>query len=195
MSFFPAGFDPRGAAVWALSLVALDTPDGVARFMIGTDGIFTDSLGRPWYGSQMLALSGMESAINGVAPAGKVGMAFLQDPGAPSVVESLREYGAAYLDGRLIDFFLQPLAGPHEVSAPALPPLQWARRRMRTMGKMIDGPLHREIWVGFEAYSEQRRTARRIAMNTEGHAALIGESNPSLEFLPTSEFRGTVWND
>lgn len=195
MNFFPESFNPRDPVVWGLDLVALDTPDGIARFMIGTDGIFTDSLGRPWYGSQLLTLSGMESTINGVAPAGKVGMAFLQDPDGPNVIESLKEYGAAYLDGRPIDFFVQPLAGPHEFSAPTVAPRQWARRIMRTMGKTLTGPLQREIWVGFEAYSEKRRTARRIAMNTEGHAELIGESNPSLEFLPTSEFKGTVWND
>lgn len=189
MSFFPEGFDPRADVTRVLDLVALDTPDGIVRFLLGTDGIFTDSLGRAWYGSQLLSLSGMESAINGVAPAGQVGMSFFQDPASPSsVLAQLREYGADYLDGRTIDFFIQPLAGAAENYAPKVPPVQWARRVMRQIGFKLNGPQEREAWVGFEAWSEGRRTARRLAMNTEGHAALIGEANPSLEFIPTSDF-------
>ena len=188
MSFFPAEFDPRGAVVWVLDMAAIDTPDGVVRCMIGTDGVFTDTTGARWDGSQLISLSGFESAINGVAPAGQIGLSFYQDPAAPSLIESVRAYGADYLDGRPIDFYLQPLRSAAEFSAPTLPPLQWARRTMRTITISKQGPLQREISVGFEAWSEGRRTARRIALNTEGHAALIGEANPSLEYIPTTDF-------
>ncbi len=40
----------------------------------------------------------------------------------------------------------------------------------------------------FEAWTENRRAARRIILNTEGHANLIGEANPSLEMIPTVDF-------
>ena len=174
MSFFPAGFDPRSPVVRMLHLCAMDTPDGIQRFMIGTDGRFTDITGAPWHGSQLLTVSGFQSAINGIAPAGQIGMAFYEDPGQPSILDTLRSYGADYLDGRPIDFYVQPLRAAAEFYAPVLPPIQYGRRTMRTLTISLTGPLQREISVGFEAWSEGRRTARRIALNTAGHAALIG---------------------
>lgn len=195
MSFFPAGFDPRASVVRMLHLCALDTPDGVQRFMIGTDGRFTDVTDAHWYGSQLLTMSGFQSAINGIAPAGRIGMAFYQDAGGPSVIDAIREYGADYLDGRPIDFYVQPLRSGAEFYAPTLEPVQYGRRTMRTVTISLTGPLQREISLGFEAWSEGRRTARRIALNTAGHAALIGEANVSLECMPTTDFtEEKLWN-
>ena len=195
MTFFPEGFDPRGAVVRMMHLCALDTPDGIQRFMLGADGKFTDVTGAHWYGSQLLTMSGFQSAINGIAPAGRIGMAFYEDPGGPSVIDSIRQYGADYLDGRPIDFYVQPLRSAAEFYAPTLAPVQYGRRPMRTITISLTGPLQREIAVGFEAWSEGRRTARRIALNTAGHAALIGEANVSLEFMPTTDFtEEKLWN-
>ena len=42
MSFFPEGFDPGGTLKGGLDLCAIETPDGPARFIIGTDGVFVD---------------------------------------------------------------------------------------------------------------------------------------------------------
>ncbi|OWU77597.1 hypothetical protein [Marinibacterium profundimaris] len=188
MSFFPEGFDPRGDAIGLIDLVELDTPDGVMRFMLGADGRFTDVNGNTWYGSQLLSASGLESAIDGVAPAGTLSAAFIQDPDAPSVVSELRALGPEYLAGRAARFYVQPLARIEEIYAPVHPPQLWLTRTMRTLTLAAQGPVSREVSIGLEAWSEGRRTAARIALNTAGHAALIGEENPSLEWIPTTDF-------
>ncbi|WP_417723951.1 hypothetical protein [Salipiger sp.] len=190
MSFFGDAFDPRADALGLLDLVQLDTPDGAARFMLGVEGRFTDLNGNVWFGSQLLAVSGLESAINGVAPAGQATFSFIQDPAAPAVIEEILALGPDYLSGRAITFLVQPIASHRDFYAPSVAPRQWLRRKMRTLSIKADGPLTREISVGFEAWTEGRRTASRIALNTEGHAALLGGvANPSLEFIPTSDFQ------
>ncbi|MBR9840205.1 MAG: hypothetical protein GYB50_20280 [Rhodobacteraceae bacterium] len=189
MTFFPAGFDPRAAVVRLFDLVELDTPDGVVRFWIGGEGTFTDVNGAAWYGSQILEVSALESALNGVAPAGSISVSYFQDPDAPSVVSELREHGIDYLVGREIRFFVQPFATLEQIYAPVFPPVRVCTRVMRSLTLAANGPLERSISIGFEAWSEHRRNARRIVLNTGGHAELIGEANPSLEFIPTTDFQ------
>ncbi|MDO6587697.1 hypothetical protein Q4543_19480 [Salipiger sp. 1_MG-2023] len=190
MSFFPSTFDPRDDRIGILDLMSIDTADGVVRLIIGTDAVFTDTLGRKWYGSQMFSVESMESAINGVAPAGTATLAYFQDPAAGSLITSLREQGADYIDGENVDFFVQPLCHMGEFYRPSIAPLQWCRRTARTLTFSLSGAVERSISMGFEAWSEGRRTARRIAINTEGHATLLGGvANPSLEFKPSTDFQ------
>jgi hypothetical protein len=73
--------------------------------------------------------------------------------------------------------------------APAVPPIQWMRRTMRTLKFQAEGAQGRSITVTFEAWTEQRRGARRIVLNTQGHAQLIGSKNPSFQFMPTTNFQ------
>ena len=189
MSFFPEGFDPRADVVRLFDLVELDTPGGVVRFWIGGEGTFRDVTGAEWYGSQILEVSALESAINGIAPAGSISVAFYQDPDAPEVIAELQDLGLDYLAGREIRFFVQAFATLAEIYAPKSTPRRVATRIMRTMTIAAKGPLEREISIGFEAWSESRRNARRVVLNTGGHAELIGEANPSLEFIPTTDFQ------
>jgi len=187
MTFWPADFNPRDDVVANLDLAEMDTPDGAVRFIIGTDGVFADSNGDEWIGSSLIGASGLKSAINGIAPAGSVSLSFFQDPNAPDLVEQIRDLGLDYIKGRAIRFYTQPIRSQSEYQAPATPPILWLTRIMRTLSVKASGAQDRVITVGFESWAEHRRSARRIMLNTEGHAILTGSANPSLEFMPTTD--------
>ncbi|KAB2539654.1 hypothetical protein AL035_17745 [Salipiger aestuarii] len=190
MTFFPGNFDPRDDRIGLLDLMAIDTPDGTVRLIIGTDAVFRDTQGRTWYGSQLFSVESMESAINGVAPAGTATLAYFQDPAAGNLITMLKDKGAEYIDGENVDFFVQPMQHMGEFYRPSIAPLQWCRRTARTLTFSLSGAVERRISMGFEAWTEGRRTARRIAYNTEGHAALLGGvANPSLQYKPNTDFQ------
>ena len=189
MAFFPETFNPRDPVIAGLDLCALDTPDGTIRLMIGQDGQFTDLDGNVWTGSQLVGLSSLQSAIDGIAPAGSLTLSFFQDPDAPALISQIRELGADYVNGYAIRFYVQPLNSFADFYAPTIAPLMHTTRVMRTVSFAATGAQDRSISVSFEAWSADRRSARRLIMNTEGHAALIGEANPSLEFMPTSDWQ------
>jgi hypothetical protein len=188
MTAMPDGFDPRADVVGVLDLCNINTPDGDFGFMPGTDGKFTDVNGKEWLGSTILTISRLQSAIDGVAPSGSVGMSFFQDPDQPDLIAEIKRLGIEYVDGRPITFYWQPIRTPEEFYAPTTPPVQWLQRTMRTLSFRANGALDRSVTLGFESWSEDRKAARRIILNTDGHAKLIGAANPSLEFMPTVDF-------
>lgn len=188
MSFFPADFDPRDEILAMIDLVALDTPDGTMRFMLGVDGLFTDTSGNTWYGSQLASVTGLQSAIGGVAPEGSITLSFFQDPDADDLIAQIRELGATYVRDRTITFYIQPIRSQAEFYAPSTSPLQWLQRTMKSLAFRASGAQDRSISVSFETWAENRRAARRIVLNTEGHAQLTGSANPSLEYMPTVDF-------
>lgn len=188
MAFFPAEFNPRDPVIYMLGLVKLETPDGPVRLLMGQDGQFTGRNGNVWYGSQLVSLSTLQSAIDGVAPSGSLTLSYFQDPDAPALISQIRELGADYLNGYEIKFYVQPLLSPSEFYAPTLAPILHTTRVMRTVSFAATGAQDRSISVSFEAWSEKRRASRRLVLNTEGHQTLTGTANPSLEFMPTSDW-------
>ena len=186
MSFFPPSFNPRDDVVAMLDLAELDTPDGPVRFITGTDARFIDTSGNSWIGSQLIKVSGLQSAIDGIAPAGSLTLSFFQDPDAASLIQQVKELGVDYIAGRPIRFYFQPIQSQAEFYKPTLAPIRWMQRTMRTLTFSAGGAQDRSITLSFEAWGENRRAARRIILNTEGHKALIGETNVSLIFMPTT---------
>ena len=188
MSFFPEGYDPQGEILGALDLCEMDTPDGPMRFMIGADGIFTDVNGHKWYGTQLASVSALESALEGRAPEGSITLSYFQDPEADDLISEVKALGVDYIRGRAIRFFFQPIGSMAELYKPKHPPKQWLQRTMRSLRFSASGAQDRSISLGFEAWTEKRRAAGRLVMNTEGHAKLIGAPNPSLKYAPTTAF-------
>ncbi|MGI3169980.1 hypothetical protein ACRARG_12545 [Pseudooceanicola sp. C21-150M6] len=181
-------WNPRDRLVGFLDLVNINTTDGDFGFIAGTDGVFTDINGKTWYGSTLISVPRLQSAIDGVAPSGSIEMSFIQDPSDVDVVGQIRELGLAYIKDRPISFYLQPIRSMSEFHAPTLPPELHMTRTMRTLTFAGAGAAERSITVGFEPWTEDRRSAKRIAYNTDGHAKLIGSANPSLSFMPTENF-------
>ena len=188
MTFWPDGFDPRDPSIAGLHLCEIDTPDGPARFMVGVDGVFTETSGNEWYGSQLIGVGSLQAALDGVAPEGSVSLSYFQDPDAASLIADIKDLGLSYIDGRPIRFYIQPINDLSEFYAPVYPPVPWLTRTMRGINIEASGAQDRRISVSFESPWEARRARRARYYNTAGHAALIGEANPSLEFAPTSDF-------
>lgn len=188
MSFFPADFDPRAQVTGVLDLVEVDHADGTERFLIGIDGQFRDTSGNLWLGSAMASVTGLESAIDGVAPEGSLVMSYFQDPTMPDLMLEIRDLGLDYVKGREVRFYIQPLMDVAEFYAPTVAPLRWLTRISRQVSYRANGARDRAITLSFETWAERRGAARRIALNTEGHAILTGSANPSLKYMPTVDF-------
>lgn len=185
MSVFPEGFDPRADVVGVLDLISIDTPDGLARFMPGIDGIFTDVDGHQWVGSTLITPGDMELARGGAAPSGSIGMSFFQDPAAADLVTELRALGAAYVAGREIVFWAQPLLTLNDFYAPTVPPFRVATRLATSPTFGGEGAYQRSIMLAFETGFAGRGEARGWQYTTEDHARLTGSANPSLTYMPT----------
>lgn len=189
MSFFPSGFDANDDAVGVLELVKIDTPDGPARFIVGTDGLFVDVDGNEWVGSTLISSEGTEIALGGAAPTGSLTLSFFQDPTAGSLIEEVNDLGDDYVEGQAITFYVQPIADMGEFYAPSTPPLQFMQRTARKLSFNLAGAQDRSIQLEYESAFEGRSAAPGIVYNTKGHEKLIGSANPSLEFMPTNDFQ------
>lgn len=189
MSLIPAGIDPDAEVLFALNLAAVDTPDGIFRFLVGTDGVFRDVEGHEWAGCQLLQPSDDEFAIGGAAPSGSLTLAWFQDPSAPDLIAQVRELGAAYVAGRPITFYVQWCTTLEEMYAPTLPPVQVMRRTMREITWRLDGAQGRSLTLAYESAFDHRRGARRMVYNTDDHTRLIAAANPSLQFIPQDNFQ------
>lgn len=189
VSVFPEGFDPRAEFVLKLNLALIDTPDGPVGFIIGTDGLFRDTTGREWWGSQLITVGDLEFSIGGSAPSGSITLSFFQLPGAPDLIAQIQALGPDYLDGREIVFYEQFFNDHAEFHAPVWPPVELIRRRLRGLTMTMEGAQQRTLSVTFESPFDRRKTARRKVYNTVGHAELIGAPNPSLEFIPRDNNR------
>lgn len=181
-------WNPRDDLVAVLDLVNIHTTDGEFGFLLAQDGVFTDVNGKKWYGSTLLTAPKLQSAINGVAPAGEISMSFFQQPSGPDLIDQILSLGTEYVASLPIEFYFQPIRSQAELYAPVIAPQLQLTRTMRTLTYRATGAEDRSIGVTFEPWSEERRAARRITLNTEGHAKLLGATNPSLEYMPTVDF-------
>lgn len=188
MSFFPSSFNPRDPVVAAFTLVEIDAASGVARFLPGIDGRFTDTDGNVWYGSQLLEISKLEVSINGTAPSGRASISYFQDPAAPDLIADIKANGDDEVRGREIRFFVQPFTSLEQMYAPVLAPIRLATRTMTTLEYEATGDQTRRLSVSFEGPFENRRTRRALYYNSEDHSRLVGYANPSLDYMPTENF-------
>lgn len=156
--------------------------------MIGADGVFTDINDKKWVGSQILEEGTQQQSLNGVAPSGSITMSFFQDPNAPDLIDDVKSLGLSYIKDRPISFYFQPLATRAEFAAPIFAPILEMTRIMTSLRFSYFGELERSITLTYESWSSKRNAARRLSYSQAGHAALIGETNVSLKYMPTSNF-------
>ena len=187
MTFWPAGFDPRAEIVGYMRLASIDAPSGLARFMIGQDGIFTDLNGNVWTGSQLIEPSEMTLSREGKAPAASLSLSYFQDPDAPDLIEQIRESGDSEIRGSTVRFYLQPLTDVSEFYAPQFAPVLRATRVASGLKFEAQGDTVRKISVSLEGPFRARVSARGLFYTPPDHAALIGAANPSLEYMPQDE--------
>ena len=188
MSVFPAGFNPRDDVLGVLDLVNINTPDGDFGFLIGTDGKYIDINGKEWWGSVLIGSPSLPFSVNGIAPAGEIGMTFFQDPEQNDLVADIRSLGADYVRGRALSFYSVFLTDMNQIYAPTSPPVLISTVKMQSIVTEASGPLQRRISVVYEGAFAGRNEARGLIYNTSDHAKLIGSQNPSLTYIP-AEYR------
>ena len=179
-------FDPRAEVIGILDLVSIDTPDGVFRFISGTDGIFTDANGHQWLGARLINSGDMKASIQGEAPSGSITLAFIPDPSGADLIAQIRELGTDYVRGREIVFWDAPITSQSALYDGTVTP---QRTFTRTAGHIefdLSGPMERRITLTFEGPFTGRNTAPGLQYTTNDHALLIGAANSSLALMPTT---------
>lgn len=189
MTFFPPAFDPRADVVGALNLININTPDGDFGFMQGVDGIFTDITTKQWWGSRLITTVGGDQAIGGVAPSGALTLSYFDDPDSDQLVAQIKALGVAYVVGRPITFYVQPLTAMEQFHAPVLAPVLYRTRYMSAISIIAQGPLKRILTLSFESANANRNAATGLKYTTADHAALIGSANPSLALMPSDTYQ------
>lgn len=185
MSFWPSGFDPRGEVRGFLRLASIDAPSGLARFMIGQDGRFTDTSTNVWYGSQLIEAGGVTLSRDGTAPAVNISLSYFQDPDAPDLIEALHESGDTAISGAVVRFYLQPINDVAEFYAPVYAPILRATRVAAGMTFNMEGDVARSITLSLEGAFRARASRRGWFYTVDDHARLVGAANPSLGLMPT----------
>ncbi|WP_223639196.1 hypothetical protein [Rhodobacter sp. TJ_12] len=182
-------FDPRADVVAVLDLISIDTPDGVFRFLAGTDGIFTDVDGHQWIGSRLITGSELKASIQGEAPSGSLTLAFIPDPSGADLVAEVRALGSDYVRGREIIFWDQPLLSMEEFYAPTLAPMRLMTRTATSIDFDLSGTMERAITLNFEGPFTGRNSAPGWQYTSNDHSALIGAANTSLRLMPTDTYQ------
>ena len=184
MNFWPSGFDSRAEIIGYIRLASIEAPSGLARFMIGQDGIFTDEGGNTGTGSQLLDVSDLTLPRDASAPEGQVVMSYFQDPDAPDLVDEIRESGDDAIAGSVERFYLQPLGDVAEFYKPVYPPILRATRVAAGLRVKAEGDTVRQIILPLEGPFRRRIASRGLFYTVPDHAKLICEANPSLQFMP-----------
>lgn len=182
-------FDSRAEVVAVLDLISIDTPDGVFRFIAGTDGIFTDTDGNQWIGSRLINSGDMKASIQGEAPSGSLTLAFVPDPSGTDLIAEIRDLGTDYVQGREIIFWDQPLLSMDEFYAPSIAPQRTFTRTAGHIEYDLSGPMERKLTLTFEGPFTGRNSAPGWQYTTNDHATLIGEANSSLSLMPTNTYQ------
>lgn len=184
MTFWPSGFDPRAEILGYLRLASIDAPSGLARFMIGQDGVFTDTEGTTWIGSQLIAPGDLTLPRDATAPEGAVTLSYFQDPDAPDLIDQIKDSGDDAIRGSPVRFYLQPIGSHEEFSRPIYPPILRATRRATHLRFTAQGDTVRSITLAMEGPFQARASRRGWVYSVADHAALVGAPNPSLRFMP-----------
>lgn len=187
MSFWPDGFGPHDDVVAALELVEIEAPSGVARFLLGVEGVFHDVNGTKWAGSQLLELSDLDWSRGGEATETVLVLSYFQDPAAPDLIAQLRASGDTAIRDAPVRFYLQPIASVEEFYAPVQPPILAATKTAAGLRYEFQGEVQRRLILTLEGPFALRQQRRGLFYNTSDHAALLGAANPSLEFTPLED--------
>ncbi|MEP2782299.1 MAG: hypothetical protein ABJP33_07720, partial [Pseudoruegeria sp.] len=154
-----------------LELVEAETSDGKThRFCVGTDGVFVDVNDVKWYGSRMLSGGDREVALNGVAPAGELHFAYIQDPDGSDLQSQMMALGADYVLDQPIRFYHQALDLTSPIPVPDGAPRLNMTRKMKSLKISQSGVQNRSISVPFESAFENRRGAKNLTYTTTDHA-------------------------
>lgn len=180
---------PRAQAIALLDLVSITASDGTHRFIVGSDGYFTDTLGDVWTGCQLLSASELRTCIQGEAAGGTLSLTYIPDPDDGDLIAQIRALGSDYVRGCPIRFYVQELLSMEEFSAPSLPPRLWMTRRGAHIEYDLSGALERRITLAFEGPFTGRNTGPGLQYTVADHGRMVGAANNSLRFMPTDTFQ------
>lgn len=184
MSFWPSGYDPRAEVIGYIRLVSIDAPSGLARFMVGQDGIFTDANGNQWFGSQLLQPSALTLSRDGKAPEASLSLSYFQDPDAPDLIDQIKESGDDAVRGSIVRFYMQPIGSVEEFTVPVFQPVLRGTRTAAGLRYEAHGDTVRKITLTIEGPLRARVSRRGYVYTVADHAALTGSENPSLRYMP-----------
>ena len=174
--------------VGAALLVALDTSEGMLRFMLGDNAVFRDSNGKDWIGSTLLRIGEVEAAINGIAPGWELSLSYVHDPDAETdPIAAIRQYGVAAIDGRRASLYFQYFGRHEEMFAPIWAPVRLTNRIMRKLTYSFEAENVRTVSLLCEGpYPLRSRPVN--GRYTDAEQRRRHDGDPSLEFMPVHGF-------
>ena len=184
----PATWDLEAEIVGYVTLVHLDTTEGVLRFLLGEDGTFTDASGNEWLGSKLLSIGAVELSIGDRVPTTEFSFTYTVDTDGEDLVSIARGFGLAAIRDRYATFYLQPLAQYEEFFAPTFSLVQIARRRMMQLRYDISGPKDRRVSVILDGPMNLASKPTNGRYTTPDATRRKGSEDLSHEFMPTNPF-------
>lgn len=184
----PSAYNARAERVGFLTLVEIDSTEGIFNFLLGTDGWFQSTDGKKWIGSRLISASEIELSVNGTAPGIELSLTFIQDPDQPDLVSEVRALGSDIVRGRPCRLYIQYMEAIEEFYKPVYAPQLITQRTMMNMSYHFEGPQIRRLSLQVEGPFNLRSKPVGGRYNTADHSRRIGlppgTINPSLEFMP-----------
>ena len=190
MTFWPAGVNPRDPEFRVLQLIDIDAPSGLARFMVGQDGVFRDSSANEWWGAQLVDAAAVEISRATRAPEGSLTLTWFQDPDAGDLIDEIRASGDDAIAGARVRFWLQPLRRLEEFYAPALAPVLFATRFASGLVFSAPDDVTRKIVLSIETSWSLRRNSPGTFYTPPDYQRFLGNPsprNPSLDLMPVTD--------
>lgn len=186
MSYFPEGFNCRDDVSGLFHLVQVDTPDGPFRFLLNSEGVFTDTDGNEWLGAALVRDEALGFGLGGTAKASSMHLRMIDDPADPDgLVSQILEIGSDYIKGRSLTRYVQPIGSINEMYAPKYPVQRVSEEVMDYITKEAPDAINRSMTLHLEGAFRVRGGARGLVYNVTDHARQLGTANPSYEFVPT----------
>lgn len=174
-------------AVGAVLLMEMDTSEGFIRLYPGENGVFRDANGTDWIGCSLLRMGEVKVNTNGQAPTWEATLGYTHDPDREDLLQAIRQYGVAAIDGRPCRLYFQYFAQLEEMFAPIWQPILFRTLTMRRLIYSHTGPQERSVTLVCEGPFPLRSRPLN-GRYTDADQRRRGSGDPSLEFMPTHGF-------
>ena len=173
-------------AVGAALMLELDTSEGFLRLYRGENGVFRDANGTDWIGCTLLRMGDVKVSSNATAPTWEAALSYVHDPDRGDLLQAIRQYGVAAIDGRPCRLYFQYFGKLEEMFAPIWQPILF---RTLTMRRLIYNYAAQERSVTLVCEGPFPLRSKPVdGRYDDAGQRLRAAGDPSLEFMPTHGF-------
>ncbi|WP_169194928.1 hypothetical protein [Devosia sp. MC1541] len=173
--------------VGAVILIEIDSSEGFVRLYPGEAGVFESADSKRWIGCTLLRMGAVKLSSNGAAPTWEASLSYVHDPDRTDLLEVIRNYGVAAINGRKCNLYFQYFGKTEEMYAPIWTPILLRSVTMRRLVYNIVGPSERSVTLICEGpFPLRSKPLNGRYSDADQRRRYPGD--PSLEFMPTHGF-------